>query len=202
MHEKKPIRRQQQFPPFLLWHKSGLSRTAPFHPKLPLVTGRFWPRLCKNVFQCGRHSKPDWKSRFHGKSTSADVPINSRFNVETHTSILATRFFTLWTGSSPSRRESSGMLNYGHVASIRIRSLPSENQARLMPSGGKVLAQRAESILAPSRPRGRSPHRAIQEPYHDRGRSFARIGRGHRDARSIGRAKIIVGRACEPCGGG
>lgn len=74
------------------WRHVLLTRQAVFAGRLRC----FWPRLCKNVFQCARHSKPDWKSRFYGKSTSADVPINSRFNVEAHTSILATRFYTLW----------------------------------------------------------------------------------------------------------
>lgn len=38
----------------------------------------------------------DWKTRIFARSTSADVPINFRFNVDAHTSILATRFYTLW----------------------------------------------------------------------------------------------------------
>ena len=36
------------------------------------------------------------KSRLYAKSTSADVPINFRFNVDTCTSIVAKRFYTLW----------------------------------------------------------------------------------------------------------
>ena len=60
------------------------------------MIGCFRPRLCENVFQRDRYSKPDWKSRFYAKSTSADVPINFRFNVDVHTSILAKRFYTLW----------------------------------------------------------------------------------------------------------
>nr|DAO42991.1 MAG TPA: hypothetical protein [Caudoviricetes sp.] len=60
------------------------------------MSGRFWPRLCENVFQRGRHSNQNWISRFYTKSTSADVPINFRFNVDAHTSILAKRFYTLW----------------------------------------------------------------------------------------------------------
>jgi len=59
------------------------------------MKGSFWPRLCKNVFERDRYSKPDWKSRFYAKSTSADVPINFRFHVDAHTSILAKRFYTL-----------------------------------------------------------------------------------------------------------
>lgn len=46
----------------------------------------------KTFFERVRYSKPDWKSRFYAKSTSADVPINFRFNVDAHTSILAKRF--------------------------------------------------------------------------------------------------------------
>ncbi|MCA4964546.1 MULTISPECIES: hypothetical protein [Pseudomonas] len=61
--------------------------------------GKKRPRLCKNVFQRDRHSKLDWKSRFYAKSTSADVPINFRFNVDARTSILAKRFYTLWANS-------------------------------------------------------------------------------------------------------
>lgn len=72
--------------------------------KTPLPSGGFWPRLCKNVVQYERYSKPDWKPRFYAKSTSADVPINFRFNVEAPTSILATRFYTLWTRSGRSPR--------------------------------------------------------------------------------------------------
>jgi hypothetical protein len=62
----------------------------------PWSSVRFWPRLCKNVFQRDRYSKMDWKLRFYARSTSADVPINFRFNIDAHTSILATRFYTLW----------------------------------------------------------------------------------------------------------
>ena len=61
-----------------------------------LMTFRFRLRVCKNVFQCDSYSKPDWKPRFYAKSTSADVLMNFRFNVEARTSILATRFYTLW----------------------------------------------------------------------------------------------------------
>ncbi|VCU66008.1 hypothetical protein [Pseudomonas synxantha] len=39
--------------------------------------------------------KTDWKSRFYAKSTSADVAINFRFNVDTDTSVLAKSFYTL-----------------------------------------------------------------------------------------------------------
>ena len=60
------------------------------------------PRLCKNVFQYESYSKPDWKPRFYAKSTSADVLMNFRFNVEARTSNLATRFYTLWAISSRS----------------------------------------------------------------------------------------------------
>ena len=86
------------------WRHVLLTRQAVFAGRLRC----FWPRLCKNVFQCARHSKPDWKSRFYGKSTSADVPINARFNVEAHTSILATRFYTLWADSCRSRTTTFG----------------------------------------------------------------------------------------------
>ncbi|MNF37810.1 hypothetical protein D3C84_187420 [compost metagenome] len=61
----------------------------------------FRPRLCKNVFQRDRYSKSDWKLRFYIKSTSADVPINFRFNVDAQTAILAKRFYTLWAKSGP-----------------------------------------------------------------------------------------------------
>jgi hypothetical protein len=63
---------------------------------LPVTKGSNRPRVCKNVFERDRYSKLDWKSRFYAKSTSADVPINFRFNVDAHTSILAKRFYTLW----------------------------------------------------------------------------------------------------------
>jgi hypothetical protein len=63
------------------------------------LTSCFWPRLCKNVFERVRCPKPDWKSRFYAESTSADVPINFRFNVDADTSILARRFYTLWADS-------------------------------------------------------------------------------------------------------
>jgi len=69
-----------------------------------VTKGCFWPRLCKNVFQRDRYSKTDCKSRFYEKSTSAHVPINFRFNVDTHTSILAKRFYTPWVDCCPSRR--------------------------------------------------------------------------------------------------
>ena len=75
---------------------------------LQVATGSFRPRLCKNVFQCERYSKPDWKSRFYAKSKSADVPINFRFNVEAHTSILAKRFYTLWARSRRSYKFAIG----------------------------------------------------------------------------------------------
>ena len=61
------------------------------------------PRLCKNVFERVRYSKADWTSRFYAKSTSTDAPINFRFTVNAHTSILAKRFYTLWARSSRSR---------------------------------------------------------------------------------------------------
>lgn len=61
---------------------------------------RYRPRVCKNVFERVRYSKLDWKSCFYAKSTSADVPINFRFNVDAHNSILAKRFYTLWAESS------------------------------------------------------------------------------------------------------
>ncbi len=75
---------------------------------MPLTTGHDRPRLCKNVFERDRYSKPDCKSRFYAKSTSADVPINFRFNVNAHTSILAKRFYTLWAkrGLSPEENHS------------------------------------------------------------------------------------------------
>jgi hypothetical protein len=63
---------------------------------LAVTNGGYWPRVCKNVFECDRYSKLDWKSRFYAKSTSADVSINFRFNVDALTSILAKRFYTLW----------------------------------------------------------------------------------------------------------
>ncbi|KZN19369.1 hypothetical protein A1D17_25600 [Pseudomonas fluorescens] len=62
----------------------GLKRT--------ITTGSYGPRVCKNVFECDRYSTLDWKSRFYAKSTSADVPINFRFNVDAHTSILGEAF--------------------------------------------------------------------------------------------------------------
>jgi hypothetical protein len=68
----------------------------------PFATGSYRPRLCKNVFERVRYSKPDWKSRFYAKSTSADVPINFRFNVDAHTLILAKCFYTLWAKRSQS----------------------------------------------------------------------------------------------------
>jgi hypothetical protein len=68
--------------------------------KLPFAKGSNQPRLCENVFQRDRYSKTDCKSRFYAKSPYADVPINFRFNVEAHTSILAKRFYTLWARSS------------------------------------------------------------------------------------------------------
>ena len=70
---------------------------------MPLSRGSNRPRLCKNVFEHVRCSKLDWKSRFYAKSTSADVPINFRFNVDADTSILAKRFYTLWANSCLSR---------------------------------------------------------------------------------------------------
>jgi len=60
------------------------------------------PRLCKNVFEREGYSKPNWKSRICVKSTSADVPINVRFNVDARTSILTKRFYTLWANSGQS----------------------------------------------------------------------------------------------------
>jgi hypothetical protein len=71
--------------------------------KWSVVSGSFRPRLCKNVFQCDSYSKPDWKPRFYAKSTSADVLMIFRFNVEARTSILETRFYTLWAISSLSK---------------------------------------------------------------------------------------------------
>ncbi len=58
------------------------------------------PRLCKNVFERDRYSKPDWKSRIWAKSTSAEVPKNFRFHVDARTSILTKRFYTLWANCS------------------------------------------------------------------------------------------------------
>ena len=77
-----------------LWGAYGLVRFVP--------TGSYRPRVCKNGFERGRYSKLDWKSRVYAKSTSADVPINFRFNVDAHNSILAKRFYTLWANSCPS----------------------------------------------------------------------------------------------------
>jgi hypothetical protein len=78
----------------------------------PAVANR--PRLCKNVFKRDRYSKPDWNSRFYTKSTSADVPISFRFNVDAHTSILAKRFYTLWAKSSHSSH------TFFELASLRL----------------------------------------------------------------------------------
>ncbi|MDQ0741242.1 hypothetical protein QF045_004102 [Pseudomonas sp. W4I3] len=79
------------------------------------------PRLCKNVFQRHRYSKPDWKSRFYAKSTSADVPINFRFNVDAHTSILAKRFYTLWAKSG--RRKSLEILRTNSQTTQQSRNI-------------------------------------------------------------------------------
>lgn len=76
-----------------------LLMNACFWPEAGAAHVRCWPRLCKNVFERVRCSKPDWKSCFYAKSTSADVPINFRSNVDADTSILAKRFFTLWAES-------------------------------------------------------------------------------------------------------
>jgi hypothetical protein len=65
----------------------------------PVTNDGNWPRVCKNIFERDRFSKQDWISRFYAESTSADVPINFRFNVDAHTSILARRFYTLWAES-------------------------------------------------------------------------------------------------------
>ena len=78
------------------------ARQAAIDPPLPLENGSSRPRLCKNSFERDSYSKLDWKSRFYAKSTSADVPINFRFNVDAHTSILAKRFYTLWARSGRS----------------------------------------------------------------------------------------------------
>ena len=77
------------------------------------MIGSYRPRLCKNVFERVRYLKPDWKSRFYAKFTSADVPINFRFNVDVRTSILAKRFYTLWAKSGLSDD------------SYKIRNMPS-----------------------------------------------------------------------------
>lgn len=66
-----------------------------------LPDDRFWPRLCKNIFERDRYTKQDWKSRIWAKSTSDDVPINFRFHVDARTSFLTERFYTLWAESSP-----------------------------------------------------------------------------------------------------
>ncbi len=83
-------------------NRPGLRRhiraTAPGR-KPPLMDDNYRPRLCKNVFERARCSKPDWKSPFYAKSTSADVPINFKFNVDADTSILAKRCYTLWAKS-------------------------------------------------------------------------------------------------------
>jgi hypothetical protein len=55
--------------------------------------------VCKNFFERDRYSKLDWKSCFYAKSISADAPINFRFNVDAHISILAKRFYSLWAMS-------------------------------------------------------------------------------------------------------
>ena len=72
------------------------------------ATGLYRPRVCKNVFEGDRYSKPDWKLRFYAKSISADVPINFRFNADAHTSILAKRFYTLWANSCLSQTTTTG----------------------------------------------------------------------------------------------
>ncbi|MFW9088042.1 hypothetical protein ACOI7N_26325, partial [Pseudomonas sp. P2758] len=74
-------------------------------PKLPLVEGSCRPRVCKNVFKRDRYSKLAWKWRIYTKSTSADVPINFRFNVDAHTSTLAKSFYTLWARNGRSMDE-------------------------------------------------------------------------------------------------
>ena len=70
--------------------------SASVSTRISVPSVMLWPRLCKNVFERDRYSKSDWKSRFYAKSTSADVPINFRFNVDAHTSIFVKRFYTLW----------------------------------------------------------------------------------------------------------
>jgi hypothetical protein len=68
---------------------------------------------CVKTFFSDRYSKPDWKSRFYAKSTSANVPINFRFNVDAHTSILATRFYTLWVESRRLQVSSTNLMQAG-----------------------------------------------------------------------------------------
>jgi len=55
---------------------------------------------------------------FYAKSTSAGVPINFRFNVDARTSILATRFYTLWAKSG---RYYHGSLHSKSGISIYLR---------------------------------------------------------------------------------
>lgn len=62
---------------------------------LPFSNDRKGSRLCKNVFERETYSEADWKSCICAKSTTADVPINFRFNVDARTSILTKRFYTL-----------------------------------------------------------------------------------------------------------
>lgn len=81
------------------WVENSQSRRTAIDPLQPFATGNNRLRLCENVFERNRYSK----LRFYAKSTSADVPINFRVNVEAQTSNLAKRFYTLWAKSRHER---------------------------------------------------------------------------------------------------
>ena len=104
------------------------SSTERFSPSMTASA----PRLCKNIFARDRYSKPDLKSCFYAKSTSADVPINFRFNVDARTSILAKRFYTLWAVCCRSR---SAALSYWRPVTLEA-SRPISTSCACSPARG------------------------------------------------------------------
>ena len=115
-----------------------------FGCSLPVTTVCFWPRLCKNVFQREGYS--------NAKSTFADVPINFRFNVDAHTSILAKRFYTLRPHGSRSHRAITRSIQVSmHTPHLRTSGC---NRTSHLPAGAGWLAGDALEGATEGRLRG------------------------------------------------
>ena len=183
---------------------------------LPTATGSNRPRLCKNVFQRDRYSKPDWKSRFYAKSTSADVPINFRFNVDAHISILAKRFYTLWAKSSllcmtafDSLLRIEGPLHFAWVMTLprvskRDQVWPHSEACQqrfdadgnwLLQTDGKIQGKAIEREVEAMR------NTEVPEPHQGGGQPFNLADGWDQEDRSAGRARAPFWWICEPLNG-
>jgi len=127
-------------------------RMAAMSRFLPVTTGCFWPRLCKNVLEHVWQSRLEQKSRSYANFWSADYTSTSRFYVATQTSKRHMRFYTLWavsTHCSFPKNDNQSAANRKHRSFAKRLYLPSsssrtdfhENLGGLRPLSVKPIRQ-------------------------------------------------------------